>query len=79
MKKYNSAAQQVLLRILELSEDTAPVKVSLGYVSKDNQCCSGLVINSAPSAVIKQIINDERVFMSHLEADGLHLECRAKE
>jgi hypothetical protein len=76
MKKYNTATQEVLLRIMELSEDTAPVIVSFGY-TKGGMCESGLVIKSAPSAVIKAIVNDERVTFAHLEDDGLHIEASA--
>lgn len=78
MKKYNSAAQQVLLRILELSEDTSPVIVSFGFV-RDNFCHKGLVIKSAAPAVIKAIVNDPRVWMADLTPDGLHLSCKDAE
>ena len=63
-----------MLRILELSEDTAPVVVSFGH-TRDGMCSSGLVIKSAPSAVIKAIVNDERVKTAHLEKDGIHIEA----
>jgi len=76
MKKYNSTIQEVLLRIMELSEDTAPVVVSFGH-TRGGMCESGLVIKSAPSAVIKAIISDERVTTAHLEGDGLHIEASA--
>jgi hypothetical protein len=72
MNKYSETAQAILLRILEFSQDSAPVVVSFGYV-KENHCHKGLVIKSAPSSVIKAIINDERVFCAHLETDGLHI------
>jgi len=72
MKKYSDTTKDILLRILELSQNSAPVVVSLGYV-KDKFCHQGIVIKSAPSSVIKAIINDERVFTSHLEEDGLHI------
>ena len=74
MKKYNSAIQEVLLRTLELSEDSAPVVVSFGY-TKGGMCHCGLIIKSAPPAVIKAIVNDERVMLAHLEEDGLHIEA----
>ena len=72
MNKYCETTQDLLLRILELSQNSAPVVVSFGYV-KDQHCHKGLVIKSAPSSVIKAIIKDERVFTAHLEADGLHI------
>jgi len=72
MEKYSDSTKDILVRILELSQDSSPVVVSLGY-TKDNFCHKGIVIKSAPSSVIKAIINDERVFTAHVEADGLHI------
>lgn len=71
MKNYNEIHQEILLRIMELSTG-APVVVSIGFV-KDQFCHKGLVIKSAPSSVVKAIINDERVFTAHMEPDGLHI------
>ena len=78
MKTYNSAAQQVLLRILELSEGTAPVEVSFGFV-RDQFCHKGLVIKKAASAVIEAIVKDPRVLRASLDEHGLHLECQFPE
>lgn len=38
MRSYTDTDKEVLLMILEKSESTAPVEISLGYVSKDSQC-----------------------------------------
>ena len=77
MRSYTDTDEEVLLMILEKSESTAPVEISLGYVSKDSQCRAGIVVRSAPSAIIKAIVEDERVFTTHLEADGLHITTQA--
>jgi hypothetical protein len=78
-RSYSEVEKQVLLRILELSEETAPVQISLGYVSSEsNQCCKGIVIRSAPSKVIKAIVADERVFTTRLDEHGLHVETHCE-
>lgn len=78
MNEYNSATKQILLRILELSEDTAPVVVSFGYV-RDHFCRKALVIKNAAPAVVKAIINDPRVWMADMTPEGLILSCRDSE
>ena len=78
MKKYNSATQQVLLRIMQLSEDTAPVEISFGYI-RDRYCHNGLVIKKAPSSVIEAIVNDPFVLAADLMPEGLILQCRDPE
>jgi len=78
-RNYSDIEKQLLLRILELSEETAPVQVSLGYVSsKSNQCLKGIVIRSAPSKVVKSIVADERVFTTHVDEHGLHIETHCE-
>lgn len=76
MEKYNSNAQEILLKILELSESSAPVTLSLGHVSVDNCCRAGIVIKEAPSSVIQAIVSDKRIFTAHLEYDGLHISTK---
>lgn len=71
-EKYNDNAQTLVLEILKLSEDTAPVTISFGYVL-DKQCMNGLVIKDAPGKVIKHIVNSPLVLTASVTPEGLHV------
>jgi hypothetical protein len=73
MEEYSEKEKKLVLRILELSADTAPITISFNYF-KDNCIRHGIVIKSAPSKIIKDITKDKNGFICSLESDGLHMQ-----
>jgi len=72
-RTYSKNDQAVLLRLLELSETTNSVEVSLGYTSESGHCCKGIVIKKAAPAIVKAVVNDPLVFLADMMRDGLHI------
>lgn len=72
-EKYSENTKKLVLEILKVSEDTAPVNISFGYVDSNNQCRSGLVVKDAPGKVVKYIVNGPLVLTAPVTPDGLHI------
>lgn len=72
-EKYNENTIKLVLEILNISTDTAPVNISFGYVDSNNQCRNGLVIKDAPGKVVKYIVNSPLVLTASVTPDGLHI------
>lgn len=70
---YSENAKKLVLEILTISEDTAPINLSFGYTDSNNLCRKGLVIKGAPGKVVKYIVNSPLVLTTSIQPDGLHV------
>ena len=70
-ERYSNKEKEILLKILEMSERTAPVDISFGYTSKTNQCMKGILLKKAPSSILKMLLDEGCTL--HLESDGVHV------
>lgn len=70
-EQYTEKEKEVLNMILELSQKTSPVVISLGYVNKEGICRKGLVLKGAPPLIINELV--KRDCYLTLEEDGLHV------
>lgn len=60
----------ILNKIYSIARDTAPVKLSIGYV-RENQCRKGIVIHEAPPRIIEELVASG--YMCDVRTDGVHV------
>lgn len=70
-EKYSDKEKEMVLKILKMSEGTAPVDLSFGYTSETNQCMRGIVLKGASSAILDMLFKEGCKL--HLESDGVHV------
>jgi len=73
-EKTKEGLKKVLAMLVDLQEDTAPIKLSIGYTDpQSNQVRQGsLVIHEAPGKVVKALANTGGI-ITGLHAGALHL------
>jgi hypothetical protein len=70
---------EVLAKIAELQEETAPVKLAIGYVTKDGLCKSdAIVLYDCPSTVLSNLMLAEDLFVS-VQNSGVFVTSRGWE
>jgi hypothetical protein len=63
--------KSVLTFLLDAQRKCAPIKLSIGYVSKDNQVRNTrLVIYDAPPSIISELVKDKDIICSMSEDIG---------
>lgn len=67
----NTDYKEVIVKILELSDDTAPIVLSFGYTGKCGIREKGILIKEAPPIVTRKII--EEGYNLKICEDGVHI------
>ena len=70
-KGYSDKEMELVMDILLASEDTAPVEMSFGYVTKSGQCERGLVIKKCSQRILDVI--KEKGGIATLDERGLFI------
>lgn len=72
-EKTKEGVKKVLAMLVDLQEDAAPIRLSIGYTDpQSKQVQEGLVIYDAPGKVVKALANTGGI-ITGLHAGGLHL------
>ena len=53
---YKSSDMELINILLKAQERTAPIKMSIGYVSEDNQVRQGILIHEASPYIIEMLM-----------------------
>lgn len=56
MNKYNKNDEELVTLLLKIQEETAPIKLSIGYVRSGSTVHQGIILNEAPPKVIETLI-----------------------
>lgn len=67
----NTDYKETIVKILELSDDTAPIVLSFGFVGRNGLPEQGIVIKKAPPIVTRKMIEDG--YNLNICEDGIHI------
>lgn len=67
----NMEYKELVMTILELSENTSAVELSFGYTDKNDMCRKGIVIKKAAPAILTELI--KRGYCADVMSDGVHI------
>ncbi len=66
---YKQQDRELLLMLMKLQENTAPITLSIGYTDSANQVKAGILIQEAPPKVIETLVAEG--YICSLTAGGL--------
>lgn len=67
----NTEYKEMVMTILELSDDTSPVELSFGYVSESGICRKGIILKKAAPRILTELI--QRGYSATVTTDGVHI------
>lgn len=56
-RKYTETDKELMLKLLEMQELTAPISLSIGNVV-DGQVTQGIILHKAPPKVVEDLVKD---------------------
>lgn len=56
-RKYTETDKELMLKLLEMQELTAPISLSIGSVV-DGQVTQGIILHKAPPKVVEDLVKD---------------------
>lgn len=56
-RKYTETDKELMLKLLEMQELTAPISLSIGSVV-DGQVTQGIILHEAPPKVVEDLVKD---------------------
>lgn len=56
-RKYTETDKELMLKLLEMQELTAPISLSIGSVV-DGQVTQGIILRKAPPKVVEDLVKD---------------------
>lgn len=56
MMYYKAAHAELLETLLKIQETSAPITLSIGYTTSDNQVHKGVVLHEAPPTVARELV-----------------------
>ena len=56
-RKYTETDKELMLKLLEMQELTAPISLSIGGVV-DGQATQGIILHKAPPKVVEDLVKD---------------------
>lgn len=56
-RKYTEADKELMLKLLEMQELTAPISLSIGSVV-NSQVTQGIILHEAPPKVVEDLVKD---------------------
>lgn len=56
-RKYTETDKELMLKLLEMQELTAPISLSIGSVV-DDQVTQGIILHKAPPKVVEDLVKD---------------------
>ncbi len=65
---YKQTDRELLLTLLRMQEETAPISLSIGYVDGE-RVRQGLILHEAPPAVLEKLIGEG--YMCELTQNGV--------
>ena len=71
MEKYKDSDRELLLFLLKLQERTAPIEMSIGYISDGGHVCRGIVLHKAPPLVTEALIS--KGYVCDLVSQGMRV------
>jgi len=62
-KTYTQKEKDLLLKLLELSEETSELIIGFGYTDEPSHCRTGLVIYKCAPKIINELSKDDEVML----------------
>lgn len=70
-EEKNTEYKDLVMTILELSDDTNAVEISFGYTDPNGTCRKGIVLKKAAPKILTELI--QRGYSADVMSDGVHL------
>jgi len=77
-EKYTETERELIMLILDASENCSPTKLSINHTTETGQVRKGIVITEACGAIIDKIVKSPLVMTTYLTPKGLHVTCHQK-
>ena len=72
-RKYTETDKELMLKLLEMQELTAPISLSIGSVA-DGQVTQGIILHEAPPKVVEDLVKDGYSFCTYI-CKGTESQC----
>ena len=63
-RKYTETDKELMLKLLEMQELTAPISLSIGSVV-NGQVTQGIILHEAPPKVVEDLVKDDLELLLH--------------
>lgn len=57
MGAYKQTDRELILTLMKMQENTAPITLSIGYTDRENHVRLGVLIHEAPPVVVNELIS----------------------